>query len=566
MLDAHQDKSQKKSRQPPPLISGKHVPARSPLPLSVLWGSLAALFLLIPFLGKPLHMDAPLIVWAAQQIRRSPLDFYGTAVNWFGTTEGLDRILRMPPLFPMVVAPFASHETVLPFLPFAGALVAALGMGVLAREWGAHPRWAAVASVCTPAFVVCGSMVMPDMALLGFWSWAVVFQVKGHKRPVWWVAAALCATGAVLTKYNGVAVVPLLALYSLRREQRLSLGLLTGILPLAAMVAYQIHTGRLYGQGLFSEAAGYAFGYTPHTLGWFTRKTMTTLSFCGGGFAVALFFLPLLWSGKTIARWAWGAVAAGAMALFLGTFETFSFTTRTDIRWGALTQMALWVTGGAHLLALAWLEWRDRRDAASLTVMAWLAGTMAFAAWFNWSVTVRALLPATPTVGILLAWRAQRLQLSPKKWAWALIPAAGIALAAGGADARLACAAKETARQAALQKNVAETMWFEGHWGFQYYLEKTGARAVDYKRIQITPKDILLIPLNNIRVMFPNRTQVDLIATLSVPGPFGLTVHHGALGAGFHSDYWGPLPLALGRVPPEKTLILRPRTTLNWGE
>lgn len=559
MLDATQSKPRRGRGKEHPGSSGERVPTHTPSPLSVLWGSLAAFLLLTPFLGKPLHMDAPLIVWAAQQIRRSPLDFYGVAVNWFGTTEGLDRILRMPPLFSMMVAPFVTHERVLPLLPFAGAVVAALGIGVLAREWGAHPLWAGVAAVCTPAFVVCGSLVMPDMALLAFWTWAVVFQVKGHKRPVWWVAAALCATGAVLTKYSGLAVVPLLALYSWRREQRLSPGLWALALPIIAMGTYQVHTGRLYGQGLFTEAAGYAFGYAPHTLGWFARKSMTTLSFSGGGFAVALFFLPLLWSGKTIARWAWGAVAVGAMALFLGTFESFSFLTPTHIRWGALAQMALWVTGGAHLLTLAWMEWRFRRDAASLTVFAWLAGTMAFAAWFNWSVTVRALLPATPAVGIVLAWRAQRLQLSPKKWVWALVPAVGVALAAGGADARLAWAARETARQAALQKNAGETMWFEGHWGFQYYLEKTGARAVDYERIQITPRDILLIPLNNIRVVFPDRNQMDLIATLSVPGPFGLTVHHGALGAGFHSDYWGPLPLSLGRVPPEKTLILRPR-------
>lgn len=140
---------------------------------------------------------------------------------------------------------------------------------------------------------------------------------------------------------------------------------------------YQIYTGRLYGQGLFSEAAGYAFGYAPHTVGWFTRKTLTALSFSGGGYTVGLFFLPFLWTPKICARWAWGAGAVIAAVLILGNFESFSFVTPTHIRWGALLQMALWVTGGVQLLVLAWLEWRARRDAAALTVFGLVGGGFA---------------------------------------------------------------------------------------------------------------------------------------------------------------------------------------------
>lgn len=523
---------------------------------------LAAL-VLAPFLAKPLHMDAPLMVWAARQIRQDPLHFYSVAVNWFGTVEGLDRILRMPPLFAAVLSPLAYHEALLPFIPLAFALMVVAGIFVLARRWGADPLWSCLAAIATPAFVVCGSLVMPDMTLLSFWVWALVFQVKGHEHPAWWAAASLCATAAVLTKYSGLTLLPLMALYSIAKDRRLSMGLFSLVLPLIALAVYQQYTGSLYGEGLFSESARYAFGYQPHTAGWALRKSLTALSFAGGGFAVGVFFFPFLWPAKQKTPWVIGAAVVAVLALMAGPFESFSFNSRAGVRWAILVQFVVWTMGGIQWAALAISEWRRRRDPASLVALAWLGGTLAFAAYFNWSVTVRSLLPALPAIAIILAWRMQSLGVPLRQRTGAVIVAALISMAAGWADARLAFAAKETAGLTVPLKETAENIWFQGHWGFQYYLEKTGAKAVDYERSLVTPADRLLIPLNNIRVMFPPRGSVDHLGTLSVPGPWGLTVHHGELGAGFHSDYWGPLPLAFGPVPPEKTLVLQPRRPLN---
>lgn len=527
------------------------------------WVIVAAGLVLAPFLGKPLHMDAPLMVWAAQQFRRDPSHFYSVAINWFGTLEGLDRVLRMPPLFPAFLSPFVNHESLLPFLPLVSAFAAVGGTAVLARLWGADTLWTSLAAIATPAFVVCGSLVMPDMTLLAFWVWALAFQVKGHDRPAWWGAASLCAAAAVLTKYSGLTLLPLMALYSTAKDRRLSHGLWSLVLPLVVFAFYQRHTGSVYGEGLFTESARYAFGYQPHTLAWALRKTLTTLSFSGGGFAVGLFFLPKLWPTTSWHRWAVCGGVVGALALVIGPFETFSFSTHEGIRWGLLFQFVLWMVGGIQWVALAITEWRRRQDPASLTVLAWLGGTFAFAAYFNWSVTVRSLLPALPAAGLLLAWRLQAVGIPPRWKTGAIAASTLLALAAGRADARLAFAAQETARQSIPLINTSETVWFEGHWGFQYYLEKIGAKAVDYEHLHISPNDLLLIPLNNIRVVFPLRGTVQHIATLTVPGPWGLTVHHGQRGAGFHSDYWGPLPLAIGAVPPEKALVLQPHSTLS---
>ena len=48
---------------------------------------LLASLLILPFLNKPFHIDDPVYIWVADQIRRHPLDFYGFSTNWHGVTK-----------------------------------------------------------------------------------------------------------------------------------------------------------------------------------------------------------------------------------------------------------------------------------------------------------------------------------------------------------------------------------------------------------------------------------------------------------------------------------------------
>src|SRR3954469_19840524 len=60
--------------------------------------TLACLLLLVPFLSKPLHMDDPMYVWAAQHIVAHPLDPYGFEVNWGSKSEPMPDAMKNPPL------------------------------------------------------------------------------------------------------------------------------------------------------------------------------------------------------------------------------------------------------------------------------------------------------------------------------------------------------------------------------------------------------------------------------------------------------------------------------------
>jgi hypothetical protein len=109
----------------------------------------------------------------------------------------------------------------------------------------------------------------------------------------------------------------------------------------------------------------------------------------------------------------------------------------------------------------------------------------------NWTVSARNFLPLAPAAAILLARRLQTMAGSFREnaWSWCpLLPAAAIALNLAVADQRVANAARTAARQIAEQYQPAgHPLWFEGHWGFQYYMDKLGGQPVDCERSRLLP-------------------------------------------------------------------------------
>src|SRR5262249_54055026 len=132
----------------------------------------------------------------------------------------------------------------------------------------------------------------------------------------------------------------------------------------------------------------------------------------------------------------------------------------------------------------------------------WIGGTLLFTGAFNWTVNARSVLPLAPAAGILLLRRLEARGEAPWRRLGAVV--------AGGAVLALVVAAAEpgvagTARTAALairDRVTAEAgaTWFEGHWGFQYYMARAGARPLDVRSSRLTPGDRIVVPLNNTNV------------------------------------------------------------------
>ena len=525
--------------------------------------TLAVLAVLVPFLARPFNIDEPLFLWTARQIQMHPGNPYGFDVNWYGTAMPMSAVTKNPPLacyyLALAAKIFGWSEAGLHGAFLLPALAAIWGTYRLARRLCHWPLLAALAALFTPVFLLSATTVMCDVLMLAFWMWAVVLWLEGMEENHFWklTAAGLLIGLAALTKYYGACLVPLLAAHSLIDKRRLGWWAIRLLIPLAMLFGYQLATVLLYGHPLFASATDYALSVKGHYGFSRTATAMTGLTFTGGCLAIAFFFAPLLWRTRLLAVFAAVAALISTAILIIGTMTNKYDPLQSVTGPSMVIQIVFWAIGGAWVLALTLAEVWTRRDASSWLLGLWVLGTFMFAASFNWIANGRSLLPMAPAVGILLVRHLEQNVLAGRKtWPRGVM----ICLAAGGmlallaarADFQLATAVRQSARQVwARYGQATRPLWFQGHWGFQYYMDALGASALDLKRSVVNPGDHLAIPHNNSNLFLPDPQKVTMLETLTVPGPSLLATWNETLGAGFYASVWGPLPFVFGRVPPE---------------
>lgn len=516
---------------------------------------------LLPFAGKAFHMDDTLFLWTARQIIERPWDFYGFQGNWDGTLAPAPEFVKYPPLaaYYMAFAGWAAgfSEKALHLAFMLPAFLAVWGTYALARRKSSLPLIAALAGLATPAFLVSSTTLMSDAVMLAFWVWAVFFWIKGVEDGslLSLVFSGVLIALASLSKYFGMSLVPLLAAYSLFNGRKGLKALPFLLIPAAALAGYHFYTQFLYGRGLLFDASIY-----PAQLDGVVRldKSIVSTVFAGGCVIIALFFLPSVWGVKAIipglALVAGGAVylvsqkSLGGVELWTGAFG-----------WGYAAQLSLYYAAGIGILTLSLVDFIKRRDAFSVLLGLWVFGTLAFTVFFNGTVSAMSILPMASPVGILLA-RAAEDAMPGKIRLWVpLALALVVSLAVASADYRLANSARDAAQTiAAKYSRGPGQLWFQGHWGFQYYLEKAGGKPLEWNNLRITADDAIAFPFNNtgLRLMPEDKFAVaenlgyaplPLVSTMT-PGP----------GAGFYGGR-GALPFLLFPSLGEKYHVLLPR-------
>jgi 4-amino-4-deoxy-L-arabinose transferase-like glycosyltransferase len=545
---------------------------------------------LLPFVDKAFHIDDTLFLRVARQIHEHPTDFYGFRIIWYFTEKPMAQITKNPPLAAyftaLVTSVWGWGELPLHLAFLVPALGVAWGSYYLAQRFCSRPALAAIIGMLTPAFLVSSTSIMCDTMMLAFWLWAMICWDRGisQRRAGLLIAAALLIGLGFLTKYFAVSLIPLLFAYSWRLRRRpWGWWLLPLLIPVAIMAGYQWLTHRLYDQDLFSDAINYA-KEVQHKSSHFASlwdKLVIGLTFAGGCLASAAFFFPWLWSRRGVGLW---LVAIGCLVYVLyirGHLGPFKLVLHGEedipdsVRWSAILQIGLLAIAGAGVLALALMDLWERRDPSSLLLFLWVFGTFIFTAFVNWTVNARSIFPAAPAVGILVVRRLERLQRLSAGWIqWRLMaPVAGAAILSmlvARADYQFA----NSARQAALEihhrfADLPGTIWFEGHWGFQYYMEEHGAHILDTDTMHCEPGDLAVLPLNNCDLyMLPADSTEKIEPSVVVPTsawdwtskvfgghPLGIATMHPILLAGFYATGFGPLPFVFGDVPKDEYVL-----------
>jgi 4-amino-4-deoxy-L-arabinose transferase-like glycosyltransferase len=601
-----------------PLPAGKNPSPR--IPWGLVAAVLVCVGCLAPFVNKAFTVDDPLFLWAAQQIRSHPDDPYGFTVSWYGTPMRMADVTKNPPLMPyalaLAAALFGWSETALHLICLLPAAGAAWGTYRLAQELCSRPLLASLTAILTPVFLVSSTNVMCDTLMLCWWVWAVVCWRRGLRQPAWFFVAAVLICLCALTKYFGAALVPLLLVYTLaarlqggwRRSLRTLLPAVAALaVPVAVLAGYQVLTRWKYGNGLLLDAVGFSVGWrgANSDANW---ASLIGLIFIGGCLAGVLFYLPLLWPRRVLGTGAAVAVGLLTPALLLGRLDTYALSAAAATTkqagfavdawclaaqcrqtmacgpaafalgvaaavseappfqgwdWLAVLQAAVFVLGGLGVVALIVTDLWRRWDANALLLFLWAVGTAAFAVRFNWVINGRSLLPLAPVVGILVARRLDLLHgPSTGRWswglAWPLIGAGVVAVMVTAADYRQADADRSAARLIAADcAGRRGQLWLEGHWGFQYYMQRLGGVHVDVYAYHFREGDLLVLPGNNYGVLYrpPPWTARDVL-TVEMHGFPWLTTLRLDRGAGFYSHEIGPFPFLIGPSVPVQYCVV----------
>jgi hypothetical protein len=541
---------------------------------SYLFLALATLACLLPFSGKAFHIDDPIFVWTAQQIAHHPLNPYGFRLVWYVTDMPMSAITKNPPLSSYygalvgVVAGWSERAWHLGFL--LPALAVVLGTYRLAERFTASPMIAApmiappmiaaAATLFAPGFLVSATGVMCDVMMLALWVWAVIFWMRGMDsgKVLDFAVSSVLIAACALTKYFGASLILLLPAYSLLKQRRVGAWVWYLLIPVAGFVGYQLWTKALYGRGLLWDAAQYARSSEHVDQASRLTSGVVGLSFLGGCALPILLFSPFFWNRRQLIL---GSLAAALAGLAVGRHWVLPLIHDPRQHWTWVgVQFAFYVVGGIFVLGLVVADYKRRRDADSALFALWVLGTFLFAAFLNWTVNARSLLPLIPAAAILLARRLDEEKRVVSTWRSSmklvvpLVLSAVISFSIAWGDMAFANSGRSVATHRQIQDQAGSVL-FEGHWGFQYYMQLFGARPVEYDKFTFQTGDVVVIPENTTST-FPIAPQfVAGQQTLQIdPHAYAATM---GLGAGFYSSVWGPLPFSFGRVPSESYLVVR---------
>lgn len=364
---------------------------------------------------------------------------------------------------------------------------------------------------------------VPSLALAVFGIDRILVWRESQRTPDAIMAGLLLGLG-ILTRTHLVLLLPVAALFMYRRplwriRELLPVWVAIGVVLLGAWITRD--TGR---EGGSISSAVLSYAAVQHV-----RQNIKAF-FIDWTLATPFVAAWLLYTWRR--RWTWcilALAAAGALAGFLRAVAWYP--------------VPLTILGFGMMADLGWRIWQRRgMDMAALYAWLWVA----FPVVLYVHMPSKYLLPSLPAAAILLV----RFLPVPEfpRYSWAT--AAAMAGFAAGALMLYADTEDGKTTQAIVREHIVprvakrERVWSVGHWGYQWYAERAGARTAALNRMPAKSEVIVVNEAAECRLMdkFANRVR---IASYTVRR-YGPQVMSRELGAGFYTNSYGVLPLAWG--------------------
>lgn len=530
------------------------------------------ILILIPFINKPFHIDDTLFIAGAKQILQSPFNPYGFDINWFGGPTSMWIANVNPPFNSYILAGaiwlFGESEVAIHSVYLGFALLTVLSFYFIAVRFTYTPLMATIFFLSSPVFFVSATNIMADIPLMAFMLLAILFAIKGIEgQKVGMILAASCFTTlAVFTKYIGLAVLPLTVVFWIAKERHLNKRLFLFLfLPILSLIVWHFYSQNLSGQSHLSYASTYTHLVNKDNL--FDRTVLqfvSTMIFIGGGIITSVLLIPVFLRRSNI-----------FFKLMVLLFSIIIFIyTKSELSESFLELYALILSIGGLILTFKFLQnLISLKSIEDAFVGIWFVGMLFFIIFLNWTVAGRVILLLLPPTIILLFRKSDKKLIQGKNIGVLLcIVTLTFSLLIAAADYGYSKTYKKAAEDIERFYNVnlrnERQLWFAGHWGFQYYMEKKGFLPFNYFGLnqEVKAGDYVALPLNNTNVhikpiftdIYRNRKLTEFVY------PNYLHIHSMSQPrkAGFYGNFFGILPFNIGSAPYENIILIE---LLNLG-
>lgn len=551
--------------------------------------SFLTLGITLPFLGHAFYIDEPLFMRIARQIQSEPLNPYGFYYQWNLYPEPMHKIAAFPPVFSYYLA-WVSGGTLFPsewvihlsLVPFA--MISVLCMYAFARQMelsrGESAFGAALLAV-SPAFVVSSVMAMPDVATLAMVLLSTVLAIYGWKREksVPLILSGICLGLAALLRYNGAPMILILALLGLAFQRRKAMVFLPSAVGGFFVVAWLVVSGLSGGESHASEVLSIFAKFN----GWMSRFWSMNIHLSLSTF-IPFLLLPLFWKRRF---WWWAVVAFFCVDFAtIGSDGIKRFAFFPDILFFALGfAMLLELTG---VFFLSWsklkiIELDQESDDSHLGIrlrlkklshlyksqewldivfILWIAVMLFIPIIYVHFATKYLLLMQAPLLVIVIKKTRDFSILRLRNLSWGLAPALALSLLVAWADFSYANLYREEARAAQAQifrplnkslQSPDAWVWFTGHWGWQYYLEKEGGIPLPALTENLNLGDWVLTSKFASATDLTSSLEDKLVQEVSKTKMISVPIRtmNPYARAGFYSNHWGPLPYNFSTTPAE---------------
>ncbi len=486
--------------------------------------ALLALWLLATALNiaKPFHIDDTAHLLIAESIANNPLRPMSGMLNWLDTSEPI-FVTNQPHFFYYliagVVAVFGVSELALHlFLSLFVGLAIWVSYRLACRFIPDQALLVAAALVLSPGFLI-NQNVLADIPLLAMIGLAVLVLTRAGAGGKAGAAGFGVFSLALLTKYTALFLFPALIWASLQKR----VILVWVVLPVLALTGWSLFNIYDFGEvHILSRPANVGGLFPSPKLGFAFIANM-------GVFAVPIATLMMV---STRLKWLWIAIWLASLAAFY--FVTLIALNLSAEKW-MLLNAALFASGSVVGAAVIWRVWQlmvslwesraeiipwYRENFAEITLLIWLAGGAAFLATFPpFMATRHALMLTVPF--FILALRSQTLIAPPRSTAVVLTLWGLVGVFTTLNDIQFARFYRDQAPIVAARAfelaGPKARVFVRGHWGWQWYVRKSGMIEYDSVRSDLNPGDILVDPVEISAQKIADIAEFEVLEVISQP-------------------------------------------------